>query len=389
MLALLLVLFADQFETTFQSGLIALNQGNLTLAEAQLQAASQIQPRNPGVWLALAQTYWKLHELPAAQAAAQNAESFGKDPALLHGLAVYYSETENFAKAAALEARCAISSPDAAPRAVALYLRAEEPSAAIEFALQALKAGDRADLHDLLGKAYEARGDPGRAIPEYQGAIRLNSLEESYYFDLAQLHLKRQDFAAALDTLQAGRKNFDKSAQLELAAGVAYYGLRRFPEAIDAFLHTIRLDPAVEQPYVFLGRMLDQAEDRLPAITAAFAALAKSAPGNYLGTFLYGKSLRLENPDRAEALLRESTSRNGKFWESHFELGVLLDEQGRSAEAASEFRRATELNPDDPAAHYRLARLYDKLGKTAEARAEREVHARLTASTAPGTAGIK
>ena len=74
-----------------------------------------------------------------------------------------------------------------------------------------------------------------------------------------------------------GRKNFDKSPQLELAAGVAYYGLRRFPEAIEAFLRTIRLDPGIEQPYVFLGRMLDQAEDKLPQITEVFAGTDHAA----------------------------------------------------------------------------------------------------------------
>jgi tetratricopeptide (TPR) repeat protein len=308
------VLFASQFETTFHAGLVALNQNQLTVAQAQLEQASQLEPRDARVWLALAQTYRRLHKLTAAQAAAAKTEALASDSAILQGLALYYSEAADYRKAAEL-------------------LRA---------------------------------------------AIRRSPFTESYYFDLAQLYLKRQDFAVALETLDAGRKNFDKSAQLELAAGVAYYGLRRFPEAIDAFLGTIRLDPGVEQPYVFLGRMLDQAEDRLPKITEVFGAFAKSAPENYLSSFLYAKSLMVGHPDQAEALLRKSIARNGEFWESHFELGVLLDQRERFEDAAREMRRCIELNPEDPVPHYRLARLYDRLGRTAEARAERELHARLT-----------
>jgi tetratricopeptide (TPR) repeat protein len=324
MVWLLLVLFADQFDTSFKAGLIALNENNLQVAESQLEAASQLHPQDSRVWLALAQTYFKLHKLPAAEAAAGKAEALATDSVVIRGLAVYYSGASNSAKA-----------------------------------------------EELLRKA-----------------ILRKPFEENYYFDLAQLFLKEQNFAAALKTLDAGRKNFDKSAQLELAAGVAYYGLRRFPEAIDAFLRTIQLDPAVEQPYVFLGRVVDQAEERLPRITQVFAAFANGAPGNYMGNFLYGKSL-LAGSDlsQAEALLGKSIAQNDAFWESHFELGVLLEQQGKFEEAAREVRRSVDLNPDDPAPHYRLARLYDRLGKTAEARAERAVHAKLSA-TAPGM-GIK
>ena len=70
MIWLLLVLFAGQFETTFRAGLLALNENNLTVAESQLETASQLQPRDPRVWLALAQTYRKLHKSPAAETAA-------------------------------------------------------------------------------------------------------------------------------------------------------------------------------------------------------------------------------------------------------------------------------------------------------------------------------
>ena len=322
---LFVVLVAGQFDTTYHAGLVALNANDLSAAQAQLEAAARLEPRDARVWLALAQTYRKLSQPGAAQAAASKAEMLTSDAAILHGLALYYSE-----------------------------------------------AGDSAKSAELL-----------------RTAIRKSPYTESYYFELAQLYLKQQDFANALELLNSGLKNFDKSAQLELAAGVSYYGLRRFPEAADAFLRTIDLDPGVEQPYVFLGKMLDQSEDRLPRITMAFAGFAKRAPDNYLSSFLYGKSLALQDPARADALIRKSLAQNGAFWESHFELGVLLDQRGDFAEAAKEIRRSIELNPGDPVAHYRMARLYDRLGKPDEARAEREMHAKLSSAAASGMAGIK
>src|SRR5262249_41972312 len=160
---------------------------------------------------------------------------------------------------------------------------------------------------------------------------------------------KQEKFPEAIEVLAAGQKSFPRSAQLQLAAGVAYYGLRRFPEAIDAFLQTISLDAAVEQPYVFLRRMLDQARNKRPQVAAAFAAFVRSAPDNPMSNFLFGKVLSLDDPAHAETYLRKSIARLPDYAESHFELGVLLERTGSLEEASKEIRLATELNPKDPA----------------------------------------
>src|SRR6202021_2667153 len=103
-----------------------------------------------------------------------------------------------------------------------------------------------------------------KAVPEFRRASQMRPYDEGFTFEEAQAYLHRQKFAEALKILQPARERCDKSAQIELATGVALYGLRRFPETIDSFLRTIQLAPDVEQPYVFLGRMIDQAEDKMP-----------------------------------------------------------------------------------------------------------------------------
>src|SRR6516225_3306752 len=91
MVWLSLVLKAGQFDTPYREGVIALNQHNLALAESRLEAASQIEPRNPRVWLALAQTYWKLHK--PALPALHNAETYGaSDAVVLSALPTLYFE---------------------------------------------------------------------------------------------------------------------------------------------------------------------------------------------------------------------------------------------------------------------------------------------------------
>ena len=380
----------SNFDAHFRLGLLALNAQDLSTAVASLDRASQLRPGNAQVWLALAQTQRKMKNKSQAAEAATKAESLAaNDPVMLHGLALFHSELGNWAKAAGLERRYAgIATGDrgAVVRAVSFYLQAGQPKPAIELAGKALATEKRADLHNLLGKAYEADGQFDKTIIELQKAIQLAPREESYVFDLAYVLLLHQNFDVAIQLLEPAKKIFPRSAQLELALGIANYGQRKFAEAVDAFIRTAELAPKIEQPYVFLGRIISHAEGRLGEITDRFASFARANPKNYLGHFLHAKGLiaqmgpsrSVELADQAEGLLKKSISLNPAFWESEFELGVLLEGKKDFAAAARHLERSIELSPKTPAPHYRLARVYDRLGNAEAAQAERVLHERLT-----------
>lgn len=381
----------SNFEAQFRLGLIALDSHDLNVALASLKRASQLQPSHPQVWVALAQTYSRLNNRKLAAAAAGKAEELASDdPVILHGLALLHSQNGNWGKAAVLESRYAARVPtdrEAPIRAVSFYLQANQPKPAIDFATKALTRDKRADLHNLLGKAYEANGQFDKTVLELQQAIRLAPTEESYVFDLAYVLLVHQNFDVAIQVLEAAKTRFSQSAQLELALGIANYGQRQFAEAVDAFLRTTQLAPKVEQPYVFLARIINHGEGRLGEITERFARFAEANPKNYLGHFLHAKGLIAQmgpsvssvQAKEAEALLNQSISLNPEFWESHFELGILLEGKREFAAAASHLERAVRLNPKAPAPHYRLARVYDRLGQPENAESERKLHEKLAA----------
>lgn len=382
---LAIVLLAGQadFETQYVAGLKALNNLDLTTAQADLLAASRLQPANPRVWIALSQTYLRLRKTALANDAAGKAEKFGaEDPVTLRLLATFYSEQNNFARAADIEVRCAARDKQdvmAPTRAMADYLQADQPRKAIALALVTAGWEGRADIRNLLGKAYEADGQILKTIPELQEAIRLKPGEESYYFDLIQVLVAHYNFEVAIQMGEAARKKFPASAPIALLTGVACYGQNQPDAAIDAFLDAIALDPAPEQPYFFLARLIGQAHDRLPQITQRFIEYREKNPQSYLGYFLQARAL--QEPEQSEALLRKSVALNGKYWESHYDLGILLARKGALKEAEQEFRRSTELNPKDPAAHYHLFRVLAGLGKTQEAEAELAVQRKVSAES--------
>ncbi len=326
----LLLSFAADFDTVFKAGLAALNQNDLARAQTQLESAAKLAPQRGDALLALAQVYFRQGKLDLAMQSARRSERVSAgDPQMRIGLSMF---------------------------------------------------------HQQAAQAYAAAGKLPESAAEFQQVLRLRPEAEASYFQLAEQQLRLERFAPALETLQAGLKRFPNSAQLELGRGVAFYGLRRFPQAIDSFLRVAKLSPKVDQPYRFLGRMIDVAEGKLPAVIAVFAQFAQQQPSNPMSQFLYAKALSMGTGDPAEVekLLRKSIELDANVWESHFELGLALERRRAFPEAAVELERAAKLRPDDPAPHYRLARVYDRLGRASEAATEREIHARLTSQAKSG-----
>jgi predicted Zn-dependent protease len=290
-----------------------------------LEEAAHVEPQNPYVWASLAETYLRLKEPAKASEAAAKAEKGSEgDPPVAHALAMYYRETGDLAHAARLEER---------------YRAAEWE---------------------------KAKTDPKIA------------------FDYVQVLLRREDFARAAEVTSAALEAHPNDAQLVLALGVARYGQRRFEDAVNLFLRVIQIDPNIEQPYVFLGKMLEQAGSHLAEITKAYEGWATTNPDNAVAQLLWGKALLAANAraPRAEQLLRRSITLDDNNWQSHYELGVLLADKRDYQAAATELNRSIALDPKQALPHYHLARVYDRLGEPERAKAERELHQQLTAPKA-------
>jgi tetratricopeptide (TPR) repeat protein len=317
---------AGASDDALRAGLMALQRGDLAGAQASLETASRETPRDGRVWVALSQTYWKLHRAGDADAAASRAAAVApEDPAVLQGLAIYYSETGRTLQAAQAEARFAAKVPgnsEARARAAELYFAAAQPL--------------------LDGQKF---GEAAAVLEEATARVRGN-------------------------------------AQLELALGVAYYGLRRFDEAADAFLRTIEAagpESAPPQPYTFLGKILDQIPGRLARVTEKFAAYQAAHPERAEAWLLHAKALDAQSlePEKALGLIEKSIALDAGNAAAYFEKGTVLDRMERFADASAAYERAAQLAPGDAATHYRLARDYERMGKPEEAARERERHAEL------------
>jgi Flp pilus assembly protein TadD len=390
-LLLWLLFWADPgYDQLLQEGLVALKTNRMEDARSNLERAVKLKPDGGEAWAALAQVYTRLNFAISAHNAAARAEAAAaKNPAVLRGLADYYTAAGDAAHAADYEERYALAlgarDPAALMRAVTLRIQAKQTKSAVALATKGLAAGDNAQLRGLLASAYEADKQPVRAINEYNRAIMLDPYDESYYFQLSQLLIDEGNFATARQVLEAARKIFDKSPEIELALGTAYYGLKKYDEAGFSFLKTVTLAPQAPQAYTFLGRVLDQTTKWLPEITSAFATFAEAQPRQYLPQFLYGKALLLGGKDvaGAELRLRKSIALESGFWESHYQLGILLQQRRQLPQAEVELKKSVALGPKNPLPHLQLARLFDLMGKPADAKLERAAAERAAAGENP------
>jgi len=331
-----------------------MQQGDLPGARQDLEQASHLDGKNAYVWAALAEVYLRSGQQALAAGAAKKAEENGRDnPIVCHALALYYADAKQPRTAAQLEAVFAASAQ-------------ADPAAATRAAQWYLESGDVEDGLPLAKKSAARDRDMA--------------------FAWAQVLLRQENFTAAAELVNTSLESFPNDAQLKLALGVARYGQRRFEEAIQTFLSVIKIDSTIEQPYLFIGRMLDQAGSHLTEIIGDCEAWARANPQNARAQLELAKALAAQDSgnSRSEALLRRSIELDPSNWEAHYELGALLESRHQFAPAAEELRRAVVLNPKDPSPHYHLARVYDRLGDREKAAAERKLHQDLTAPANSG-----
>ena len=384
LLFLLAFLFINKPEELLQRGLVALQKGQLVEAKTAFEQCSHLDPGNAFAWSSLAETYRRLNEPAKAVAAARTAEKTGAgNPVVSHALAMFYTQTGEFTHAAQLEqqfAESAKADPAATERAAALYLDGGDATNAVNLAQTALETHPSPSVEDLLGRALIATGRISEGETQLKAAWKSAETDPHIAFDYAQLLLRKEDFTQAATVIDSALSADPDDPQLRLAMGVARYGQRRFDDAIVAFLQVIKIDPQIDQPYRFLGRMLDQVGEHLQEITNDFQDWAAKNPKNAKAQVLLAKArLAADSKDAtAEGLLRKSILLDPNDWESHYELGVLLANRREWKAAAAELTRSTALDRKQSMPHYHLARVYDRLGEPDRAKAERELHEKLS-----------
>ncbi len=279
--------------------------GRLDEAQAEIEALTDSQPRDPRVWMKLGAIHYEQKHWEQAVAAFRQAVLL--DPANLR--------TRYFLASALIDS-------------------GKEDEARIELE-KILKTDPRSvDARVQLGFLYGRAKRYDEAIKILDEAVNLEPKRPELFLYLGTALQRASQYDRAVLVLQEGLSLDDKQKDLQFQLGVVYEKQQRFDDAVRAFRRVLQLDPKHAESYNYIGYMF--AEKGINLTEAVD---------------LIQKALAIE-PE------------NGYFIDS---LGWAYYQQGKYPEALRELQRAVRLAKDDPVLYDHLGDAYIKNGMAAEA----------------------
>ncbi|MBV9265816.1 MAG: tetratricopeptide repeat protein [Acidobacteriaceae bacterium] len=202
---------------------------------------------------------------------------------------------------------------------------------------------DSADASTVLGVAEAKLGDESGAAAALRKAAEADGGHEERWLNLSRELMGSSHYPEALAAVEQGLRSNPRSYALQLRLGAVHLASGDYAAAEKAF------------------RELVDASDPLPTSAAGLAQVL----------------LRTGRAEEAVTLLSSTERRLGpQFLIVYFE-GLALDRSGDRKSALVAFRRAVDMNPENPEAHFGVGRIELVLGQPREAAGELETVLRL------------
>jgi tetratricopeptide (TPR) repeat protein len=250
------------------------------------------------------------------------------------------------------------------------YLNSGDTANASTLLRKMIAQRETAELDNLLAEVNERSGDYKTAALEYHRAAELDPSENNI-FDLASFLLQHSNYEGFLDHsltfFQYGAQKYPRSAKMTVGLGVALYAEGRYDDAVQTLCAAVDLDPTDPKPFQFLSKVSTVSTARIPEIRNRLEKFVELYPNNGPAIYYYAMALwrRSEGESAAdlptvEALLKRAIAAAPAFYEAHYELGILYQDEQKYPEAIRELNQTVALRPDFNRAHYRLFLLYSR-----------------------------
>jgi len=226
-------------------------------------------------------------------------------------------------------------------------------------------ARESAVWHGLASEAYEALGDPARAVAECERALNGEPSREAWYLRLGQIFLRYHTPQAALDIYSEALQRFPDSTLLKLGRGLAHKDLLRYDEAEFDLVDCLKSEPGLALAFDALATIYLQGK-RFNDLIGASLRFRQSNSADYRSWYFEAAGRSAASPDdkNAEFLVHEAIRRNPRFAAAHALLGKIFLQSGRPAAALAPLNEATRLRPDYSPAYMYLSKAYRELGRT-------------------------
>jgi tetratricopeptide (TPR) repeat protein len=258
-----LVLSPQQADVSYNLGVAEFKQGHFAQALPALKTVARQRPGDERSALLIGMTYFGLRQYAEAVTYLQPASK--RDPANveLHNVLAQSCLWSNKYDCALEEFKSILTVDPDAVQAHMLLAEALDGMGKTEDAIQELEAAARIApkepiLHFELGYLYYKKGLYEQAVPELQLEATNNPGYAQTYAYLGDISLKTNDAEAAEPLLVRAIQLGDKLRLAYFDLGCVYADQKKIPEALAAFEHAAKLDPAQPDAHYRLARLYSQ-----------------------------------------------------------------------------------------------------------------------------------
>jgi tetratricopeptide (TPR) repeat protein len=257
---------------------------------------------------------------------------------------------------------------------------------------QDLAPHDQAKVHHLLGDVEERRGNPLKAVREYQQAAELDPSEPNF-FDWGSELLMHRAAEPAVEVFTKGNRLFPRSARMLVGLGVSWYTRGSYEQAVQRLGEASDLSPNDPTPYLFLGRIQGVETVQSELLMEKLRHFARLQPENAIANYYYAVSLwkGRKGPEDGEtlaqvqSLLEKAVHLDPQLGLGYLQLGILYSERKDFSKAISAYQRTIQVNPSLEEAHYRLAQAYKQTGQKLKAQEQFQVYDQISKRKAADT----
>jgi tetratricopeptide (TPR) repeat protein len=328
-------------------------KGDLAGALADLEAAIKAAPANANFQVGAGLVYHEKGQFQEAIAAFRKAVDLGStDPNVNYYLAKSYNRVRDF----------------------------DQQGAAAE---EAIRNSTKyiGESWNLVGQSRQIAGNRAGAIDAYERALIAKPDQPEVYSFLSDLYRSENRFQEAVNTTQKGIKLYPEDGNLYISLSWYYSLADKHDEAIVAAQKATKLAPNEYMGFTNLCRAYNDEKFYDLAISACQTAL-KLRPGDgesnlYLARAYYSKNLTTlatEHYKKAVDGLIQYTKDNPDYSDGFYLLGNAYTAVNDYDSAMAAYRKTLQLSPRFARARYNLGFLLYQTGKKAEAR---EQHAEL------------
>lgn len=257
--------------------------------------------------------------------------------------------------------------------------------AAEKILLPAIGANPKTPLaaHQLafLGSVYLLNRDYLDAAIAWKKSEAIEPLDPRLRFSEAMAFIRMGHSDWARDVLQSLASADAKNALYPYWLGRLSYDGHQYPAAIDDFKRAIELDPEMARAYDNLGLCYYYVNQNDLAIANYQKAIeldkgsGHPSPWPYLNLAITQQFLNRQSD--AESNLREALRLDPDFAKAHFQLGTVLEDEGKLEPALAELKEAARLEPEYAEPHMAIARIDHRLGRKDDAQAEVNLYLKL------------